>query len=332
MPETRDPSAGAAEPAEPAEPIGAAEPPGAAEPVGAVEPAEPAGAAGAAEPAEPAGAAEPAGPAPDAGPGPGPCRPGRLRTLLRRLAPVGPPAGRWFAGVAAAVVTAVVTAWLLASGLAPPPPESHGLPFTIAVRTSHDSSLGWLIDAPVAKIPARPGWAEDWSSWAREAAGVPAFGSEVYFTVQGISEAQVTLTDLRVRVLARRPPVPGVLIGLGGGGSGAYRWVDADLDKQPPLLTSGRFEEGEQHVPEHERKEIRFPYRVSVSDAETFVVVGHTAACDCDWTIEVDWASQGRTGTVTVDDAGRPFRVTGTGGAHTECWMGPDDTEQCRPR
>ncbi|MFI7431222.1 hypothetical protein ACIBPB_29935 [Micromonospora sp. NPDC049836] len=286
--------------------------------------------AGAAEPAEPAAPGDPSGPAPDPGHGLGPRLPGRLRALLRRLAPAGPPAGRWFAGVAAAVVTAVLTAWLLAWGLAPQPPESHGLPFTVAVRTSHDSNLGWVVDAPLATVPARPSWAEDWSSWARKAAGVPASGAAVYFTVQGTSEAQVTLTDLRVRVLARRPPVRGVFFAPGGGGPSAYRWVNADLDEEPPVLTAGMFEDGEGGVPEHERKEIRFPYRVSVSDAETFLVIGYTVHCDCYWKVEVDWASQGRLGTVTIDDAGRPFRVTGTAGAHTECWMGPEDTEDCR--
>ncbi|MEU9825367.1 hypothetical protein [Micromonospora chersina] len=283
-----------------------------------------------AEPAEPA---ELAGAAPGPEVGPRPQRPDRLGALLRRLSPVGPPAGRWFAGVVAAVVTTMVTAWLLAWGLmpaaAPPPPNPDGLPFTIAVRTSHESNDGWVVDAPLAKIPARPGWPDDWSSWAREVAGVPASGSAVYFTVQGVSEAQVTLTDLRVRVVTRRPPVRGVFFAPGGGGPTAYRWVDADLDEEPPVLTAGRFEEGEQGVPEHERREIRFPYRVSVTDAETFVVVGHAVRCDCDWKIEVDWTSQGRTGTVTVDDAGRPFRVTGRAGAHTQCWRLPDETENC---
>lgn len=141
--------------------------------------------------AEPAGAADPAEPA--AGPPDAPRRrrTNHLRTLVDRLSPVGPPAGRWFAGVVAAVVTAVSTAWLL-SGLIPttppPPPPSpglDGLPFTVAVRTGHDPTAGWVVDAPLADTPARPPWSDDWSSWAREAAGVPAARSEAYFTVQG---------------------------------------------------------------------------------------------------------------------------------------------------
>ncbi|MDQ0937302.1 hypothetical protein QFZ49_007277 [Streptomyces turgidiscabies] len=31
---------------------------------------------------------------------------------------------------------------------------------------------------------------------------------------------------------------------------------------------------------------------------------------DCRWYLELDWSSQGRAGTVRVDDAGRPFRTS----------------------
>ncbi|MEH1097842.1 hypothetical protein [Micromonospora sp. CPCC 205561] len=264
-------------------------------------------------------------------PTPGPRPSERLRALLRRLSP----AGRWFAGVLAAVLTTALTAWLLAWGLLPgnppppPPPDPDAPPFTVAVRVGHEAADGWVVETPWADVPARPGWAGDWGAWSREAAGVPAARQHVYFTVQGVDEAQVTLTDLRVRVVARRPALLGVFAAPGGGGPSAYRWVEADLDEEPPALTAGMFRLGEQSMPEHERKEIRFPYRVSVTDAETFLVVGHTERCDCDWRIEVDWASRGRVGTVTVDDGGRPFRVTGSTGAHLHCRVLPDEVERC---
>ncbi|MGC5330558.1 hypothetical protein [Micromonospora sp. DT62] len=277
------------------------------------------------------------GPAEGQSEGPRPARSDRVRALVRRLSPAGPPAGRWFAGVLAAVVTAMLTAWLLAWGLLPvtpppPPPDPDALPFTVAVRVGHDTPDGWVVEAPLAHVPARPAWSEDWSRWARDAAAVPASRQHVSFTVQGVDEAQVTLTDLRVRVVARRPALRGVFAAPGGGGPTAYRWVHATLDEDPPLLTAGLFEDGEKFVPEHERREIRFPYRVSLSDAETFLVIGYTENCDCDWKVEVDWAAQGRIGTVTVDDAGRPFRVTGAAGVRTECWTSPDGTEECRQR
>ncbi|MER6173729.1 hypothetical protein [Streptosporangium sp. NPDC001681] len=50
---------------------------------------------------------------------------------------------------------------------------------------------------------------------------------------------------------------------------------------------------------------------VSDSDTEIFHIFGATRDCDCRWRILVDWSSQGRKGTATIDDNGRPFRTVG---------------------
>lgn len=36
-----------------------------------------------------------------------------------------------------------------------------------------------------------------------------------------------------------------------------------------------------------------------------------TQTHDARWYLELDWSSQGRTGTIRIDDHGRPFRTTG---------------------
>lgn len=59
---------------------------------------------------------------------------------------------------------------------------------------------------------------------------------------------------------------------------------------------------------------MRFPYRVSDRDPEVLLVTARTETCDCRWYLEVDWSSQGRTGTVRIDDEGRPFRTSGIKG------------------
>jgi hypothetical protein len=86
--------------------------------------------------AEPAGAADPAEPAPGPPDAPRRRRTNHLRTLVGRLSPVGPPAGRWFAGVVAAVVTAVSTAWLLSGLLLDPARRHRKLPAAVTRRTS----------------------------------------------------------------------------------------------------------------------------------------------------------------------------------------------------
>ncbi|MFI9819466.1 hypothetical protein ACIHFC_03160 [Streptomyces sp. NPDC052013] len=59
---------------------------------------------------------------------------------------------------------------------------------------------------------------------------------------------------------------------------------------------------------------MRLPYRVSAKDPEVLLVTARTGTCDCRWYLELDWSSQGRTGTVRIDDHGRPFRTTAVEG------------------
>lgn len=56
------------------------------------------------------------------------------------------------------------------------------------------------------------------------------------------------------------------------------------------------------------------PYRVSAEDPEVLLVTARTGACDCSWYLELDWSSQGRTGTARIDDRGRPFRTSAVKG------------------
>jgi hypothetical protein len=274
--------------------------------------------------------------------------PGYVRRGSRYLRPFG----GWLAGIMAAVVAAAITALLLtwdllpgaeprsvptASQVTPPqvtasqPTASQEdvLPFTVAVRAS--SGLGeWVANQPLADLPARPGASGndgDWADWARRTGAVPTTQS-VSFTVQGRSEAQVVLTDLRVRVVERLPAIAGVLVRAGFGGDAVYRWVSADLDTDPPTLSPGIDEMYEGSAPA-ERRPIAFPYEVSISDAETFLVDGTADSCYCSWIIELSWASEGHVGTVTIDDNGKPFRVTGKSNITVSCETSGNG-EKCR--
>ena len=69
------------------------------------------------------------------------------------------------------------------------------------------------------------------------------------------------------------------------------------------------------------------PYRVSSEDPEVLLVNAETEACDCSWCLELDWSSQGRTGTVRVDDDGRPFRTTSIKGLR-RYWYGTNTADE----
>jgi hypothetical protein len=61
---------------------------------------------------------------------------------------------------------------------------------------------------------------------------------------------------------------------------------------------------------EHTIPAVHFPYRVSAEDPEVLLVDATTQTYDARWYLELDWSSQGRTGTIRIDDHGRPFRTS----------------------
>jgi hypothetical protein len=266
------------------------------------------------------------------------------RQRLMRLSRLSPLL-RWSAGVASAALAGVLTAWLLVWGPAPGSgPETHpdALPFTIAAEWTWAPGAGFITDQPIAKVPPRPNGGsddeaqdraalEEWNRWVRQGGAVRSTFWGVRFTVQGKSEAEVTLTELKIRIVERRPPLGGTKFGPGGGDPTEFRRLDADLDQVPPKLTSIYDPDpiyGE--IPKAENRPIDFPYRVALSDAETFVVRARTEACDCSWVMDLSWTSQGKTGIVTIDDAGQPFRISAETKITRACTWFYGQPEQCR--
>ncbi|GAB2990913.1 hypothetical protein GCM10027184_50830 [Saccharothrix stipae] len=58
-----------------------------------------------------------------------------------------------------------------------------------------------------------------------------------------------------------------------------------------------------------------FPYAVTASDPEQFVVTPTVAGQEVDWELHLEWLHAGRRGTTVVDDGGRPFQLYPNSGA-----------------
>ncbi|MER5600671.1 helix-turn-helix transcriptional regulator [Streptomyces sp. NPDC002265] len=175
-----------------------------------------------------------------------------------------------------------------------------------AIGCEHD----YVIDKEPAQVPPPPA-PQDASPWARSQAAVHGGQTMVDITVQGRTDAAVVLEALRVRVVGRAAPVKGNVYATGqgcGGGLGPHSFTVA-LDKDRPIAHAVPGYEGEKLVPAMD-----LPYRVSVTDPEVLTVEARTDGCDCRWYLELDWSSQGRTGTERIDDDGVPFRTSGTAG------------------
>jgi len=120
---------------------------------------------------------------------------------------------------------------------------------------------------------------------------------------------------LHVRVANRATPAAdrgaAYYLGDGCGASIIPRFFSVDLDEHQPLALSMP---GDSNGTGPTPPAIDFPYRVSLQEPEVFVVTALNESCTCDWYLDLTWSSHGRTGTVRIDDHGRPFRSTSPNG------------------
>lgn len=179
----------------------------------------------------------------------------------------------------------------------------------------------YVIDKPPAQVPPPP-VSQDAALWAATQGAIHGRQTMVRISVQGRSSTAVVLEDLRVRVVSRAAPVRGNSYAMDQGCGGALtpRYFSVDLDKDRPIARSMSGHDSENVIPA-----VTMPYRVSSTDPEILLVTAETVTCDCSWYLELDWSSRGRTGTVRVDDHGKPFRTTGIRGL-PRYWYGTDTT------
>ncbi|PPS91414.1 transcriptional regulator [Streptomyces sp. MH60] len=187
--------------------------------------------------------------------------------------------------------------------------QPAGLPLTWSVN-SQAWKLGCGHDYVIAKPPSQvppPPAPQDAAPWAATQSAVHGGETLVQFSVQGRSDTAVVLEALRVRVVGRTAPAEGNAYAMdqGCGGSITPRYFAVDLDKDRPIARAVAGNDAGTPIPA-----VRMPYRVSAKDPEVLLVTAGTSSCDCRWYLELDWSSQGRTGTVRIDDDGRPFRTS----------------------
>ncbi|MGW3152492.1 helix-turn-helix domain-containing protein [Streptomyces sp. NPDC001177] len=165
----------------------------------------------------------------------------------------------------------------------------------------------YVIDKEPSQVPPPP-VEQDAGVWAATQGAVPGRQTMVQISVQGKSSTAVVLEALRVRIVSRGTPVTGnaYAMGQGCGGGLTPRDFSVNLDINRPIP--------------HARA-VQFPYRVSAEDPEALLVTATTETYDCKWYLELDWSSQGRTGTVRIDDHGRPFRTSSIKGL-SHYWYG----------
>ncbi|WP_329532952.1 helix-turn-helix domain-containing protein [Streptomyces sp. NBC_01450] len=163
-------------------------------------------------------------------------------------------------------------------------------------------SQHYLVNRKAAQVPPPPN-ESDARGWVRALGGVAGQEQMLALTVQGTGKATVVLDGLHVRVVGKDAPLAwnDYAMGVGCGGGVETKSFAVDLDAGRPVTTT----KGGQRD---------FPYKVSESDPEVFYVFADARAHDVSWYLELDWSSGARSGTVRIDDNGKPFRTSGNVG------------------
>ncbi|MGV9252608.1 helix-turn-helix domain-containing protein [Streptomyces sp. NPDC003697] len=216
------------------------------------------------------------------------------------------------------------------------PPEADGGPpadTTSAAPVTAGVPLAWTADSQIwrggcghdyviGKEPDQvppPPVQQDAGAWAATQGAVHGRESMVRISVQGKSSTAVVLEALRVRVVSRGTPVTGTVYAMdqGCGGDLTPGYFSVNLDVNRPVARARRGDDSGKPLR-------RFPFRVSAGEPEVLLVTATTETSDCAWYLELDWSSQGRTGTVRIDDHGRPFRTSSIKGL-PRYWYGTND-------
>ncbi|MFD8213796.1 helix-turn-helix domain-containing protein [Streptomyces sp. NPDC059697] len=163
-------------------------------------------------------------------------------------------------------------------------------------------SQHYLVNRKAAQVPPPPN-ESDARGWVTALGGVAGQEQMLALTVQGTGKATVVLDGLHVRVVGKDVPLAwnDYAMGVGCGGGVETKSFAVDLDAGRPVTT-----------PKAGQRD--FPYKVSESDPEVFYVFADARAHDVSWYLELDWSSGAHSGTVRIDDNGKPFRTSGNVG------------------
>ncbi|MGX1778344.1 hypothetical protein ACWIGW_39995 [Nocardia brasiliensis] len=201
-----------------------------------------------------------------------------------------------------------------------------GAPFTWTA--DWQSSPGHLFRQTTAELGPSPSGA-DHIQWARERHGVfslpvptqtgsPAAQGGIALLLRSkVADVRVTLLALTLEVMERRPPMVGTRVYRPSGGAQMGRYIDFDVDADPPRIIDSS--NNPEYNPTLRKEPMQFPYQISTTDTELFLVSVRTAESDITWRVRIAWSTGVDSSETVIDNDGSPFEVSAPGPGSQIC-------------
>lgn len=181
-------------------------------------------------------------------------------------------------------------------------------PIAVDVRVTTSSPnflFSTAVDPQDAPIDADVPTLDSFREWALAQPGIPYGDASFELILRGRDPDTVVVQEIRVRVVDRTavPADSWVNAWDGCGAALPVRLLTVDLAAEPPrvdLFVDGRLSNGT-------------VFGITRTEVEVFEVEVISGPAVVAYVFEVRYSSAGRDGVVTVDDAGRPFRLAGGG-------------------
>lgn len=192
-------------------------------------------------------------------------------------------------------------------------PSAPATPIAVTIRPYQweDKCNQWyLLNRKPSEVPPPP-TEQDARGWAGALGAVPAGTMKIELAVQGTGSNTVVLSGLHIRTVSKAAPLAWTAYSMASGcGSGLMpASFSVNLDANRPLANPTPGQQGDTVVPA-----VDFPFKVSASDPQVLTIYAHAHAVNVAWYLELDWSSGDRSGTVRIDDHGKPFQTSGAQG------------------
>jgi hypothetical protein len=193
-------------------------------------------------------------------------------------------------------------------------------PFQVQVTTDIEEfdwrgrAVHWpeyVVPKDVAEMPAPPDETDRgrWR-WAHELGGCDANQTLIRLQLTGVFPEPVVVQSIRA-IVGRSQPLNGCYVGFEGKGAPvSVRTVILDLDNDSAPVEFWPTEDGPK------------PFTLSLGQHETEVidVLAYTNRHHCTWRLRLGYTYGGTSGSVTIDDHGRPFQTTWAGPLQLHEW------------